>query len=286
VVVTTADKRPGGTVDQDFFNPAMNQAADGSGSNAGSDGGFRPYDGSATGRMQEWMEDALPTLSHDFPQPDFTRLRYESAPPDFLGVFSITQVPERDWRRGDQLMLTSSNFVPRCTEFIVEWSFGKTYPNPPQKGELIWHGMDRKADQGGTQVTLAVAYDDTVNEHKYETVVPLRDGTTTPHTASTKLIHGGTLPNPQDKPITSYFGYLDPTFNPDMDGPMPGVAGSTGGDLNPDGRLESDKDATVTTVAWPWPRFIRITLSVADPGNPSVERTFQFVFDVPQEGAR
>ena len=33
----------------------------------------------------------------------------------------------------------------------------------------------------------------------------------------------------------------------------------------------------------PWPKFIRITMSLADPKEQDQERTFQFVFAVPGE---
>ena len=89
------------------------------------------------------------------------------------------------------------------------------------------------------------------------------------------LVHSPYLSATQDagQQVTSYFGYTDPTFNPDRDAP-------TGSPI-PDGLLISPGDSRSPTIPWAWPRYIRVTMSLADPNNPSVEQGFQFVFDVP-----
>jgi hypothetical protein len=86
-----------------------------------------------------------------------------------------------------------------------------------------------------------------------------------------QLIHGWGFNVAQQtgnpgEPLTSYFGYIDPQFNPD---------------LTNNGRLDDPGDSRVTTLPCPWPKLIRVTLSLADPNDPSTEQTFQFVFDVP-----
>ncbi|MEX2218986.1 MAG: hypothetical protein WD749_09520 [Phycisphaerales bacterium] len=288
-VVLTADVFPGPGVDPtSFFDPAANNRPDGR--NAGVDGQFRPMseDPDVLWRMLSWMDDALPTRSHptSATQPRM-RIRYEPAAPDFAGVLqdgSLSQ-QQREWRRADQVMLSSSNFLPRCTEFIVEWSFGSAYPWDPAaagwvtglEGQLIWHGLRREANMGGQRdVELAAPYDSDAPAwlvQRQTTEVPLRNGQRLNWRTSTELIHGK-LPGIVDtEPLTSYFGYVDPYFDPERD--------ATGGP-----GLNGPGDAAVATVACPWPKFIRITLSVADPADPSVERTFQFVFDVPQDGAQ
>ncbi|MEO0513053.1 MAG: type II secretion system protein [Planctomycetota bacterium] len=98
--------------------------------------------------QQAWMADALPGPSFEVsarvvpgtnqvnlvpnwgPNAAFfqrTRRRFEPAPPGFYrnlqdsGDPLVSQV-----FRSDKAVLTASNFGPRCTEFIVEWSFGET----------------------------------------------------------------------------------------------------------------------------------------------------------------
>src|SRR5690606_13906534 len=75
------------------------------------------------------------------------RMRCELAPPNLLGL-NAAGLPDstnwtfRDERRMDQLMLTASNFVPHCTEFMVEWSFGLPAQTTGSTltGELQWYG--------------------------------------------------------------------------------------------------------------------------------------------------
>ncbi|MEO0630345.1 MAG: hypothetical protein AAFY46_06420, partial [Planctomycetota bacterium] len=108
-----------------------------------------------------------------------TRMRYESVPPgynaDVFGQDAIADF-ESDREdlgsvllaaaRADQQMVTNSQFIPRCTEFIVEWSFGERYTanlgtldgsnadavwsgdGDEIVGELIWYGLPRPASEG------------------------------------------------------------------------------------------------------------------------------------------
>ena len=87
-----------------------------------------------------------------------------------------------------------------------------------------------------------------------------------------ELIHGRRT-SEEDKPLTSYFGYFDPTFNPDLRGDTP--------NSGPDGDVEDDGDALSPTLPWAWPELIRITLTLTDPIDPTFEQTFQFVFETP-----
>lgn len=37
------------------------------------------------------------------------------------------------------------------------------------------------------------------------------------------------------------------------------------------------------TLPWKWPKLLRVTVTIADPIDPSFERTFQFIYDLPSE---
>ncbi len=309
LVVLTADPIPAGA-GLDFYNPAANNGNDGS--NAGIDGLWRvqtpstgtggtEYDDTVTDRMQQWMADALPTWSHATDPDDRTRIRYEPLPPNFVGVLEnpptiggLAPNAAREVARADQVVLGSSSFIPHCTEFIVEWSFGQYFPSDPSdpewvaghEGELIWHGMERLPD--GTPVlnnddAAAWPYDEnhpqTGDVSRVERRFRRVDGSVTfdgaPNVSAPNrwvqswMIHDynlnlGTMQAGDQ--LMSYFGYADPTFEPDKTG---------------DGRLEQPADSASPTLPWPWPKLVRITLGLADPGDPTVEQRFQFVFELP-----
>ncbi len=102
-----------------------------------------------------------------------SRMRYENTPPgynaDVFGpALNDTFAADREINsvllaaaRADQQMVTNSQFIPRCTEFIVEWSFGERYTDarlvdiqdPPGNtnellGELVWYGAPRPIGSG------------------------------------------------------------------------------------------------------------------------------------------
>lgn len=330
LVMVTADVFPGGVTDS-FFDASANSRPDGR--NAGPDGLFRflPDPGNPQSprddeqvirRMHSWMDDAWPTDATNATPGQRSRIRAELSPVNYLGA-NDPPVNPAGWnaqlletiRRANQLMLSSSNFLPRCTEFIVEWSFGNTYPTDSSdpnyvqglEGQVIWHGMERRtastqslgglSPNNARQVPVAFPYLDGVGSgsNKLSRLsrlwVPWRrvdgqiaSGTTaqTPipplderaHLVRTELVHGfgsGQLPASRFAPVNSYFGIVDPTFTPDRDPP--------GGN----GSIENAGDSASPTLAWAWPRLIRVTLSLADPADPTTEQTFQFVFDVPAE---
>jgi prepilin-type N-terminal cleavage/methylation domain-containing protein len=68
--------------------------------------------------------------------------------------------------------------------------------------------------------------------------------------------------------VSSYFGYTDPSFNPDLD--LNGVATDPG-----------DARTTQRVLPWEWPRLIRVRVTIADPIDPTNEGTFEFVFNTP-----
>lgn len=288
-IVMTADTDPNGAnpAGPQFFDPAQNAGPDGS--NAGPDGVYRrsPLDPNIIGRSQAWMSDALPGWTTANSTMQRTRIRCEPTATNYVGSITDATGP---WsadlaaaiRRADQLMLSSSNFLPRCTEFIVEWSFGDTWTSDPgnsnyvaeRAGEVVWHGMERWVNN--RIVTQFYLY----NQYPWNVQPPVSykriNGSTGTYLAGgstnpVELIHGQgfSIPGQVGDPgsaLTSYFGYIDPTFNPDANG---------------DGKLESATDAASPTIPWVWPKLIRVTLSLADPADPSIEQTFQFVFEVP-----
>jgi type II secretory pathway pseudopilin PulG len=222
--------------------------------------------------MHAWMDDAMPTQSApagsdltDYRgapnvDPAGTRLRTEVAGPDLLRVVSgaaTNDAREQAFRRADQLALASSGLLPRCSEFIVEWSFGNTFAN----GQTIWHGLERREDSDGNGIINAAdaiaaspfTPDTTANDPRR---VRTRISGTTFHDLTERVIYGYT-PTATQSSLTSYFGYIDPTYAP---------------------ADESQPKA----LSCPWPRMIRITVTLSDAVDPTIESTFQFVFRTPQ----
>ncbi len=299
-IFTTA--KDTGAVTAQFYDPAANGSSTSEASNLGVDNIIRlqgpgTQDLLITRRMQSWMTDGLPAWStgpagspNQLNQR--ARVRYEPAPPNFVGITAAFPGPpytEQNYRRADQVMLSASNFLPRCTEFIVEWSFGKTYPSvntqpgyvAGKEGQFIWHGMERRVGNLTTDLVAApyTELDNANPQQRFITPYTLVNGTvvsTGPNAAmaTSDLIHGLQIrpPFPPGPPLSSYFGYIDPTFNPDK---FPAGGGS--------GNLEDPLDSMSPPIPWPWPKLIRVTLSLADPNDPSIERTFQFVFPVPDQ---
>ncbi|MBX3363808.1 MAG: type II secretion system protein [Phycisphaeraceae bacterium] len=238
---------------------------------------------SANGRelldgMHAWMRNALPA---DSDGDDFTvnlrglRMRAERTPPalpDIVaaapragsGVTFARGSLEAADRLNDQLVLTSSMFVPRCSAFIVEWSFNQV---DETTGEIIWYGSTELigSDADGVPTDVRIRrYDSSGPRGLF---IDRRTGAFQPvqnafsHVVNDYLIHGPTPVGAIDarKPVLAYFGYDDPTYRPQSAGDR-------------------------TALAWPWPELIRVTITLVDPIDPSVEQTYQFVFKVGGEG--
>lgn len=266
--------------------------------------------------QKAWMLDAMPSRSQDYevtgaaltvPQPtptalpspnlsrrvvpvgQRTRVRFEDGPTDFFGAQTALNPVVASYRVADQSMLSSSNFMPRCTEFIIEWSFGKVYPIDPatpgysaaRAGQLIWHGRERTITTQAGPVQVADRYGVQTNavdriSLPYRLRAPQpqgqRHGT---YAVSPTLIHaantgpGGPTP-PATESVYSFFGYTDPTFNPD----------------DPDGNPNTDDAAASGSIAWAWPKLIRVTMRLGHPTDPSIEETFEFVFEAPGNPVR
>lgn len=218
---------------------------------------------------QSWMEEGWPAYSDATaladgrtpPQYPGTRVRYEPAATNYVGVLSSyntsAQAAEGAYRRADQMMLTASNFVPNCSEFIVEWSFGIVDQN---SGEVVWHGLERRADTNGDGVLanpdryLARPYPlSNSAAANYTLRYTKLNGASAQYAVPSSLIYNRTSGPLSELSQTSYFGYL-----------VPGQA----------------SDGT----PWPWPKLIRVTFTLADPNAAGVQQTFQFVFETPEVG--
>lgn len=250
-----------------------------------------PASASSLDRMHDWMEQLLPTESDPLPPPLFrftnaetndpygSRIRGEGTAPGLVSDYIInaeasdsqTGARARAIRHADQLMLEASNFVPRCSEFIVEWSFGVT----DAAGDVVWYGPNRYADSNRNGAIdagdrLVTAPYGTGAQPLLGMTVPVRPANpnaqpgTAAHFVTPRLVYGF-APTGNEACLTSYFGYVDPTFNADPDG---------------DGQVGVG-EPMVRELAWAWPRMIRVTVTIADPADPSVESTFQYVFSVP-----
>lgn len=226
-------------------------------------------------RIRSWMIDALPSAWNTgantgilLPDDFFAGVRYEDTPTRLL--FNETEFAnndrgslERAFAEANQEMLGSSIFVPRCTEFIVEWSFGFTKYGLPvgdsEFKEVIWYGLPR--------------FDRDTNG----------DGSF----------------NNADRPSTRLYGPRGLDSNPNPANGEPRLAGpprSIIAGVNPfsgsDAFVEAACFGFVTDPSnpggldagayWPWPKLIRITMTLGDPTDRDVEETYQIIFEVPE----
>jgi type II secretory pathway pseudopilin PulG len=233
-------------------------------------------------RMHAWMRDAMPTQSdrhglrgaNNTPiadrseDPRAARVRAELSPPDYLNVLTDLQgqggnvAVALQSRRADQTMLTHGVIAARCTEFIVEWSFGEQDLNDPQAGNgvsvLHWYGV---TDQN----QRFKQYDDSQIDERHQPFTG-RSGLATAvadHKVESELIYGSPVPNDQVSQ-TACFGYLDPYYE---------IRNQI-----QDGRL---KDTAPTVLPWAWPKLIRVTVVLTDERDPLREERFQWVFETP-----
>lgn len=299
-------------------------------------------------RMHAWMSDLFPAQSdgnsmynvvHNEPGGQsgerFARMRYETTAPGLLDVTDPTNTDIQTLIQGDPAMMNSllgdqvslgaTGFLPRCTQFIVEWSFGQTYPRTDvaagvREGEVIWHGPTRVTSSTTPTWTRLHAtpypYQDGNAGDPSQWVwhrvgYPLQRNTSELryYEVSDRLIYGydandNSLAGSDNAwSLTSYFAYVDPTFDatwpqrpqagrtrawaPNAQGTLvqATTTGSDARDGNGDGSNANDPtDSARGTLAWAWPKMIRVTVTLADPRDKDVEETFQYVFGVPERG--
>ncbi len=268
---------------------------------------FNPLSKSDRQHMKAWMLDAMPANRKDeIPGlwAERPRIRYESEPPllsiedAFLDSNGAgPQELERAYREADQVALTSSVFVPRCTEFIVEWTYGLVdqAAGSPTAGQMIWYGLPRYDDVNengvfdGNDVILAQPYGDPATSPLAIDVLPpltgqpASDFTNNDIYPTRDLINYTPNPagvNPSAVTETALFGYYDPG---------PGQVSASGGGAvttDPDdGSWDSRAlDDPSQRRPWLWPAMIRVTMTIADSTDPTIETTHQIVFEVPQGG--
>lgn len=227
--------------------------------------------------IRNWMREAFPANSFGDPSTlaaddeAYIRMRSEPVPPDYFNAASLPGDLERTYRRADQLMLTSSLFVPRCSEFIVEWTFGQA----DTSGRLVWFGGKQTPGIVGDTIRLypglpALVADDAEWFRPY--LSASGSATFRTHPVSPYLIYddvalanftSGAISDPANAQATAHFGYTDPTW--------PGVDTPATGDPR--------------TLPWVWPKLIRVTMTLVDPVDPTITESFQFVLDVPADPA-
>lgn len=217
-------------------------------------------------RMHEWMRDALPTNSDmgssaGPDDPAGERIRWEPSPPDYMGVLlenrrSLDDV-EQASRRADQLMLTSSVLVTRCTDFIVEWTFGEVdtddLDRDGDRRELVWYGSSVLTQPNRPDSPI------TFTQYRTERYTPFphvrgANG----HKVKPKLLYGSQQLPAADRTQTVAFGQVDPTYRPPSDAAAP------------------------PSLPWAWPRAVRVTMGLVDSQDTSAEERFQWVFDLPR----
>lgn len=104
-------------------------------------------------------------------------------------------------------------------------------------------------------------------------------GATRLRTVQEGLLHG-TEQIPFNGPVYAYFAPgTDPTYDPSAQQNFrtpQQIADIT----DPEDRVEAAAVQPMETMAWPWPKMVRITITLADPEDPTFEQTYQFVFDL------
>ncbi len=93
------------------------------------------------------------------------------------------------------------------------------------------------------------------------------------------LIHG-IDPIVASGPVYAYFAPgTDPTYDPQSQGNFR-TPQQLANIADPIARAEAAAVQPRETVEWPWPKLVRITMTLADPEDPTFEQTYQFVFDL------
>lgn len=245
----------------------------------------------AVRRMQAWMVEALPANSDlQASNGQERRMRAEPVPPDYLGTIGASGFQgqafgdTQSWRRTDQTMLAASNFVPGCSEFVVEWSFGQVYPDDDsdRRGQLIWHGMRRASADGGTVLPyLDQSISNNALQEAQRRIVPIPpvsgSGNVFRHRVAPELIHYVPAGADRNRTLYSCFGYVDPFW------PYHNAAGQDTTDQNVRAQIMSQYGQSIP---WAWPKLLRITMTLADPNDPNLEQTYQFVLEVPERRGR
>lgn len=271
--------------------------------------------------QQLWMLDALPSVPFDNrPQVvDNTghRIRYEDQPPQLFA--SLPASPSNEEllleaiEQADQEMLSSSIFLPGCSEFIVEWTYGivDERNGSPTEGQPIWYGLRRWAEfdgnadtyqTGSGDILLADTFSDIYDEVRVHGTYNNNDwlNGTGPLTNNNFRLPDDFLLNPNSgivgpEPVAFPLQRLADSVvlrdRTDRNGGLPDADDAaaieqTFGYVDFDD--DADDDGTSGDVLWsplPWPKMIRITVRLTDPADETLETTYQATFRVPDPEA-
>jgi hypothetical protein len=235
-------------------------------------------------QMRRWMDNAMPTASADpvldpllssLEPTSQARIRVAPQPPGMLNNFADTSAPAATARRQamvsrtNRQMIAAGALLTNCTEFVIEWSFGKL----DASGELIWHGPPRRGS-GVRPYQSNNTNDPQVYKSLAETNT--RD-VFVEHPFTELAVYGEDVPDAglaawDRVTLTSTFGYTDPTFNPNGDSTTPNW---------------TDPNDVADMIPWAWPTQIRVRASITDPldQTSSNETTFEYVFFTPSNPA-
>jgi len=225
-------------------------------------------------RTRKWMIDALPSRwDLSGVNPFFVSgVRYEDIPTRmlfsqdyFTNNFASNPQLAQAYVEANQEMLGSSVFVPRCTEFVVEWSYGfvnNAIVNPldPNFKQLMWYGLDRFVDSNNDGLIRS-------------------DG-------SDRLAASGYFTRSAAQAGMDVTDIASPRRRSLGVSPLLVVDGPGGGGTSPaDVEIATFGFSTMASNAgavWKWPRYIRITMSLGDPSDREIEETYQVIFELPE----
>ncbi len=276
--------------------------------------------------QQEWMLAALPSIPYDpldaTPGAPGFRVRAEDAPPrlftpvrellgddlNYIGRYNTSGYPGGTRvdemmaviEQADQEALVSSVFLPRCSEFIVEWSYGivdrreslTSGRDNPNFGQVVWHGLRRWNDLGvdGTYIAaddvlvadlFADGDNDGIVEYDGVDIEANTNGGGEFGVPAEVALTTGTISrvDPRLEALTLLRDRANTADRPNPDGP---AAEYVFGYFD---RVASGSN--FENLDWPWPSLIRVTFVIADEVDPSIEQAYQVVFRVRKpEGGR
>lgn len=271
--------------------------------------------------MHAWMDNAFPTRASvhgdlantqtegDFaPNQDYAdedrgiRIHCEEFAPDLLDKLRPSPAPnarEDFYEQADRFALAASNLIVGCSEFAIDWTFGNPMPNP---GDIIWNGPQTGC--GFYDYAGACGY--SINSATFVSDDPANNtrGGPSLYPYAPRLIYGYNAnaqryrdPNSNKYPlsVSSFFGYIDPTYSKDIN--RNGVLEP--GEISTDAQVwndvnnnnvvdpgEMEPNPSPSSRRWIWPTMIRVRVTIADPVDPSIETSFEYVFDVPDDEPR
>ena len=264
--------------------------------------------------QQQWMIEALPTIPFRLGalsgQSGF-RMRYAQEPPRLIvGERANNDAEERlldAIESADQEMLRASVFLPGCSEFIVEWTYGVIDDDPesPTFGQPIWYGLQRFEDTDNDgELTRAEPDEEndvliaapSIEDDPFEDAgTPLLDEPGEFRVPSELLDPVDRIETPTEPEIDRRLDDLCRVFPTGGDYFEPGEApfqewvfgqvdsAPRGG--NPVSISGGTARSNNETKPWPWPTAIRVTLRLVDPEDETIEATHQATFRVrPRSG--